>query len=205
MRVTSRIGFPGALLLAGVVLLLTGGGAAAADEDISGVVRGAGGGEAGVWVIAETGDLETTFRKIVVTGDDGRFLVPDLPDAGYELWVRGYGLVDSGKQAARPGDEVTLTVTAAATPQEAARIYPANYWYSLLEVPAASEFPGTGPERQRHRPGHAAPGRVGRPAEGRLSALPPDGQRGHPRDAHAGHRRLRLDPRRVGPPGAGGA
>ena len=60
--------------------------------------------------------------------------------------MRGYGLVDSGKQAARPGDEVTLTVTAAATPQEAARIYPANYWYSLLEVPAASEFPGTGPD-----------------------------------------------------------
>ena len=36
-------------------------------------------------------------------------------------------------------------MTAAATPQEAARIYPANYWYSLLEVPAEDEFPGTGP------------------------------------------------------------
>ena len=157
MRATSRIVLLGAVLLAGGVLWLTGANARAAGDDIGGVVRSAGGGEAGVWVIAETDDLETTFRKIVVTGDDGRFLVPDLPDASYELWVRGYGLLDSEKQPARPGDDVTLTVTTAATPQEAARIYPANYWYSLLEVPAETEFPGTGPDgngisqRMRHQ------------------------------------------------------
>ena len=146
MRAKSRIGLLGAVLLAGGVLWLTGANALAAGDDIGGVVRSAGGGEAGVWVIAETDDLETTFRKIVVTGDDGRFLVPDLPDAAYEVWVRGYGLADSEKQPARPGDELTLTVAAAATPQDAARIYPASYWYSLLEVPAESEFPGTGPD-----------------------------------------------------------
>ena len=135
MRATSRIGLLGAVLLAGGMLWQPGANAqSAAGDDIGGVVRSAAGGEAGVWVIAETDDLETTFRKIVVTGDGGRFLVPDLPDADYELWVRGYGLVDSGKHPARPGDELTLPVTAAATPQEAARIYPANYWYSLLEV-----------------------------------------------------------------------
>ena len=156
MRATSR-NLLGAVLLAGGVLWLTGANASAAGDDIGGVVRSAGGGEAGVWVIAETDDLETTFRKIVVTGDDGRFLVPDLPDAGYDVWVRGYGLADSEKQPARPGDELTLTVAAAATPQEAARIYPASYWYSLLEVPAESEFPGTGPDgngisqRMRHQ------------------------------------------------------
>ena len=157
MRATSRIGLLGAVLLAGGMLWLTGAHARAAGDDIAGVVRSTGGGEAGVWVIAETDDLETTFRKIVVTGDDGRFLVPDLPDATYEVWVRGYGLLDSEKQPARPGDELTLTVTVAATPQEAARIYPANYWYSLLEVPAESEFPGTGvdgngiSQRMRHQ------------------------------------------------------
>ena len=148
MRVTSRIGLAGAALAAMAVVGLAGQSAAAADDGdgvIRGVVRSGAGGEAGVWVIAETADLETTFRKIVVTGDDGRFLVPDLPDAAYEVWVRGYGLVDSDKHAARPGDELTLEVAAAATPQEAARIYPANYWYSLLEVPAEDEFPGTGP------------------------------------------------------------
>ena len=147
MRVTSRIGLVGTVwCVAGGFLWLTGPNASAAGDDIAGIVRGADGGEAGVWVIAETDDLETGFHKIVVTNDEGRFLVPDLPEASYEVWVRGYGLVDSDRKRARPGDDLTLTATAAATPQEAAQIYPANYWYSLLEVPAASEFPGTGPD-----------------------------------------------------------
>ena len=115
------------------------------DGHIDGVVTSASGPEAGVWVIAETRDFETSFRKIVVTDERGRFLVPELPDASYRVWVRGYGLVDSTKTPARPGDTLALTATAAATPKEAAEIYPANYWYSLLEVPPASDFPGTGP------------------------------------------------------------
>ena len=131
-----------------VALLLGGGfapGALAAGDDIAGTVTSAAGPEAGVWVIAETGDFDTSFRKTVVTDDAGRFLVPDLPAASYEVWVRGYGLVDSDRTPARPGDQLDLTVRAAATPREAAEIYPANYWYSLLEVPPASDFPGTGP------------------------------------------------------------
>ena len=134
---------------AAVAALVFGGGfapgALAAGDDIAGTVTSAAGPEAGVWVIAETGDFDTSFRKTVVTDDAGRFLVPDLPDASYEVWVRGYGLVDSEKAAARPGDRVELTVRAAASPREAAEIYPANYWYSLLEVPPAGDFPGTGP------------------------------------------------------------
>ena len=135
-------------LLAAVALLPGGGpapGVLAAGDDIAGTVTGASGPEAGVWVIAETGDFDTSFRKTVVTDDAGRFLVPDLPDASYEVWVRGYGLVDSEKASAQPGERLDLTVRAAATPREAAGIYPANYWYSLLEVPPASDFPGTGP------------------------------------------------------------
>ena len=58
--------------------------------------------EAGVWVIAET-KLAVPFRKIVVTDDQGRFLVPDLPAGSYELWVRGYGLKDSEKSRAERG------------------------------------------------------------------------------------------------------
>ena len=116
------------------------------ETELRGIVRNADGPEAGVWVIAETGDLDTLFRKIVVTGDDGRFLVPDLPDAEYRVWVRGYGLVDTEPVTVRPGETMTLEATEAATPQEAAAVYPANYWYSLLEPPAADEFPGTGPE-----------------------------------------------------------
>ena len=113
-------------------------------DDIDGVIRGPEGGEAGVWVIAEARDLQTTFRKIVVTDDDGRFLIPDLPDAKYDVWSRGYGIDDSYKESARPGDRLTINTSVAETARKAAQNYPANYWYSLLDVPKASEFPGTG-------------------------------------------------------------
>ena len=114
------------------------------DGDITGVVSSVSGPEAGVWVIAETDDLDTQFRKIVVTNDDGRFALPDLPAADYEVWVRGYGLLDSEPVTSTPGESLNLEVGQAATPQEAAQVYPANYWYSLLEPPAENEFPGTG-------------------------------------------------------------
>ena len=133
-----------ALIAAGSLLWLAGATPSAAADDISGVVRSTNGPEAGVWIIAATDDLETVFRKIVVTDDDGRFLVPDLPDARYDVWARGYGLVDSAAQAARPGERVELNPTRASSPREAAAIYPGNYWYSLLEVPTTDEFPGTG-------------------------------------------------------------
>ena len=134
----------GGLIAAGGLLWLLGAAPAAAGDDISGVVRSTSGPEAGVWVIASTDDLETVFRKIVVTDNDGRFLVPDLPDARYQVWARGYGLVDSAALSARPGDSVELNPTAATSPRDAAAIYPGNYWYSLLEVPTTDEFPGTG-------------------------------------------------------------
>mgnify|MGYP003309960322 CR=1 FL=1 len=63
------------------------------SDDIGGVVRSESGVEAGVWVIAETNELPTGFRKIVVTDELGRYLVPDLPSASYDVWVRGYGPV----------------------------------------------------------------------------------------------------------------
>src|SRR5688500_14699009 len=115
-------------------------------DDIVGVVTGPRGPEAGVWVIAETRDLPTPYTKIVVTDDQGRYLIPDLPKASYSVWVRGYGLVDSPKQQARPGTALNLTATPAPNARAAAEYYPAGYWYSLMRVPAESEFPGTGPE-----------------------------------------------------------
>jgi len=114
---------------------------------ITGVVQGAAGPEAGVWVIAETKDLPTNFIKIVVTDDRGRFMLPELPAASYRVFVRGYGLADSTPVQLTPSaNAVTLRVTPAGTPQEAARVYPGNYWLSLLEPPARTEFPGTGPQ-----------------------------------------------------------
>ncbi len=115
-------------------------------DDLGGVVTGPGGPEAGVWVIAETRDLPTPFARIVVTDEAGRYVVPDLPKARYDVWVRGYGLVDSPKVQAEPGTQLALTAVPAPSPKAAAEYYPAGYWYALLEVPAASEFPGTGPE-----------------------------------------------------------
>ena len=56
-----------------------------------------------MWVIAETTDLPTKFAKIVVTDDQGRYLIPELPKAKYKVWVRGYGLVDSAKVDGEPG------------------------------------------------------------------------------------------------------
>ena len=103
--------------LVGASSLSAGGQLAADAADLSGVVEGQAGGDyGGVWVIAETDDLSTKFRKIVVTDDDGRFLVPDLPDATYDVWVRGYGLADSAPVQASPGDELTLHAVDAATP-----------------------------------------------------------------------------------------
>lgn len=114
-------------------------------DDIGGVVTGPRGPEAGVWVIAETTELPTKFARIVVTDDSGRYVVPDLPRANYSVWVRGYGLVDSAKSQSAPGRLVNLTAVAAPDAKAAAEYYPAGYWYSLLKVPPANEFPGTGP------------------------------------------------------------
>ena len=114
------------------------------DDYIAGVVAGPGGPEAGVWVIAETGDLPTRFARIVVTDDRGRYLIPDLPEASYDLWVRGYGLVDSEKLRASPGMTRYLTAVPAPDAQTAAEYYPSGFWLSLLHVPEADRFPGTG-------------------------------------------------------------
>lgn len=116
------------------------------DDNISGVVKGPNGAEAGVWVIAETHDLPTRYAKIVVTDDNGNYLIPDLPSANYEVWVRGYGLIDSPKKEAKPGTTLDLEAVPAPDAHAAAQYYPAGYWFSLLSPPDKSKFPGTGPQ-----------------------------------------------------------
>ena len=111
------------------------------ESDLAGIVTGANGPEAGVWVIAETNDLPTKFAKIVVTDDRGRYLIPELPKANYSVWVRGYGLVDSPKVQAAPGRILDLTAVVAPSAAAAAQYYPAIYWYSMLKVPERNEFP----------------------------------------------------------------
>ena len=114
------------------------------NTDIGGVVTGPNGPEAGVWVIAETTDLPTKMNKTVVTDDQGRYLIPDLPKANYTVWARGYGLVDSAKTQSEPGKIVNITAVPAPTDAAAAQYYPAIYWFSMLKMPPKSQFPGTG-------------------------------------------------------------
>src|SRR5260370_8119842 len=91
--------------------------------------------------MGETTDLPTKFVKIVVTDDEGRYLLPELAKATYQVWVRGYGLVDSGAVQAAPGKQLNLTAAIAPTAKDAAKYYPAVYWLSLIKVPDTSEFP----------------------------------------------------------------
>lgn len=115
-------------------------------DDIGGTVTGPKGPEAGVWVIAETRDLGVRYIKSVVTDDRGRFVVPDLPAASYQVWARGYGLVDSAKATSKPGQIVNITAVPAPSPAAAAHYYPAIYWYSMLEIPPADQFGGKAPD-----------------------------------------------------------
>ena len=112
------------------------------EMDIGGVISSPQGREAGVWVIAETTELPTQFRRIVVTDDQGRYLVPELPQADYSVWVRGYGLVDSPKMRAKPGQRLDLAAAPAPSAADAAHYYPAIYWYSLMTIPDKNQFGG---------------------------------------------------------------
>src|SRR6266850_6892979 len=85
------------------------------NDDLGGVVTSAKGPEAGVWVIAETVDLPTKFVRIVVTDDQGRYVIPGLPKATYQVWVRGYGLVDSEAVDSLPGKRINLKAVVAPT------------------------------------------------------------------------------------------
>ena len=110
------------------------------NDDIGGVVTSTAGPEAGVWVIAETDDFQTAFIRSVVSDQNGRYLIPDLPDARYQVWVRGYGLADSDKTPAVPGDQLDLTAITAPDAATAALVYPAAYWYAMMDLPDEQEL-----------------------------------------------------------------
>ena len=105
------------------------------SNDIGGVVTSTNGPEAGVWVIAETLDLPTKFARIVVTNEQGQYVLPDLPNATYRVFVRGYGLIDSPDVSATPGLQVNLTATLAPNETAAAQLYPAGWWFSMMTLP----------------------------------------------------------------------
>src|ERR1700730_7680119 len=163
------------------------------ESDLGGGVSGPNGPEAGVWGIAETTDLPTKFAKMVVTDDQGRYVLPELPKANYTVWVRGYGLVDSPKLQSTPGKILNLSAVPAPNAAAAAEFYPAIYWYSMLKVPDKSEFPGTGPQGNGIVDQYEEPGAVARRSQDqRLLHLPPARQQG---DAHDPERIRRHEAR----------
>jgi hypothetical protein len=116
-----------------VGFLVPQGHSAGIPNSIEGVVTSSKGPEAGVWVIAETSDLPTKYTKIVVTDDRGRYALPELPGATYQVWVRGYGLVDSPHVMAKPGQHLDLKAVIAQDARAAAQIYPPTSWLSLVK------------------------------------------------------------------------
>ena len=92
-------------------------------DDIAGMVTSDRGPEAGVWVIAESLDLPAKLVRIVVTDDDGRYVVPDVPKSSYQVFVRGYGLDDSKRMKAWPGQQLFFGV-ATSNAQDAAKHRP---------------------------------------------------------------------------------
>ena len=154
---TSKVGRWGIVTLtfaaaftASLVLITAGqtpaGGAVAVDnDDIGGVVTGASGPEAGVWVIAETRGLPTRLIKSVVTDDRGRYVVPDLPSrrirrVGPRLRPRRFA------ESRRRRRERSSTSKPLPRPTRKPRrsTIPAQYWFALMQVPPNSDFPGTG-------------------------------------------------------------
>src|SRR5690242_15602920 len=137
LRVRLAVGAAAALMLSSMTWVAAQQGPAIAldRDDIGGVVTSSKGPEAGVWVIAETKETPTKFAHIVVTDDQGRYVVPDLPPANYELFVRGYGLVDSQRVNGKPGQQVNLTAVVAPDAKSAALVYPAAWWFAMLHIP----------------------------------------------------------------------
>src|SRR5258708_137903 len=74
------------------------------DNDLGGLATSANGPEAGVWVIAETTGLPTKFAKVVDTDDRGRYMIPDLPKANYNVWCLAMGSLIRPRCNPRPAN-----------------------------------------------------------------------------------------------------
>ena len=169
-------------------------------SDLGGVVSGPNGPEAGVWVIAETTDLPTKMAKMVVTDDQGRYVLPDLPGQ-----IRRSGCAATGwwirprSRHAREGCSISPRC------RRRMRRPPPNtirsiYWYAMIKIPEKSEFPGTGPSGNGINPAMKNQGEFMDGIQDRwLRRLPPARQQG---DAHdvAAARQVQFRLRGLGPP-----
>lgn len=109
---------------------------------LKGTINANGGG---AWVMAMDESLPTRPRTIVVSDARQRYEIPDLvPGVEYTVLGRAYGCKDKWIKGVKTG-HLAIHLDCDISPQEAAQIYPANYWASIVHFPAAGDFPGTGP------------------------------------------------------------
>jgi hypothetical protein len=111
-------------------------------DDIAGVVTSNQGPEAGVWVIAETVDAPARFVRIVLTNDEGRYVLPDMPKGSYQVFVRGYHLNDSKRTKAWPGQQVYFGVTASSASGQSTQPRPEGVERNLVITMRDQDGPG---------------------------------------------------------------
>ena len=87
------------------------------------------------------------------------------------------------RSARRPGGARADGASWRPTPRAAAQIYPANYWYSLIDIPPEKRLSRHRADRQRHRAGDGDAAPLDQPDQGELQRLPPAGQPGDARDS----------------------
>ena len=180
------MGIAGYLLTARTGLHAQQGGAQVAigANDIGGSVSSSKGPEAGVWVIAETTDLPTRYIKEVVTDDQGRYLIPDLPKANYTVWARGYGLVDSPKVQTAPGKHVDLQPTRGAGRKGRRALLSGQLLVCNAERSRPRRISRDRPRGQRPSREHQEPSPVfGQAQDRRVRSVPSTGQRIYAHDS----------------------
>ena len=131
----------------------------AADADapargIAGIVKDeAGHPLAGAWVTGVNATTSSHPRKTVVTDENGRYVIPDLPGPNpYQVRARVYGYADRWIKNVSAGTVVNIEYQAQDRlgSKETAAQYPAQYWLSLVDVPSESKVKAAGFEDQRH-------------------------------------------------------
>ena len=123
---------------------------------------------------------------------------PDLPSATYDVWVRGYGLVDSPKVRVTPGATQDLEAVAGTGSCRGGALLSSR----LLALAAAragqGRVPGHGARRERDIAQHGQSGRMAQdPEVRRLHGMSSAGHEADARDSRP-TRRVRLLGGRVG-------
>ena len=152
------------------------------DSDLGGVVSGPNGPEAGVWVIAETTDLPTKFAKIVVTDDQGRYVLPESAEGQLQCLGARLRACRLAQGCDRARQDPQPHRGAGAERRRGGGILSGDLLVFDAEGAGQERVPRHRPARQRHADQHQEPGAVARRRQDqRLLHLPSARQQG---DAH---------------------